>query len=272
MSDDFESTVSEQNPWFLNGIEESDIILGKELGLIEDPKDIEPFEEMIEREEEYLEDLNDFLDEMERLDPNYCVKAECIDTKEFYENIGVRIVKKFNNWALGSIEGNKCVYVPNTLMNKVTNGAIYNMTLIYTPGQKNIWRAIFVFPKIEPVEVGGVSKLSDMCDGNVSEYIGMKTFHIPKVDIGKTVGKNGWNIDKIVKDYLYNNADIGELVMDMVNDSDIKNASNVPQFNFIDKGEYTEVNMWYNTFIDKLNECEYISFTPEIELLQKMYV
>jgi hypothetical protein len=267
---DIESGETEQNPWFLNGIEESDIILGKEVGLIEDPKDIEPFEEMIEREEEYLEDLNDFLDEMERLDPNYYVKAECIDTKEFFENIGVRIVKKFDNWALGSIEGNKCVYVPNTQMNKITTGAIYNMTLIYTQGQKNIWRAIFVFPKIEPVEVGGVINLADTINNHVSEYIGMKSFHIPKVDIGKTVGKNGWIIDKIVKDYLYNNADIGDLLME--DDDDIKNASNVPQFNFIDKGEYTEINMWYNTFIDKLNECEYISFIPEIELLQKMYV
>jgi predicted negative regulator of RcsB-dependent stress response len=39
--------------------------------------------------------------------------------------------------------------------------------------------------------------------------------------------------------------------------------------NFIDKGEYTQVDMWYNTFIDKLNECEFISIIPEIELLQK---
>ena len=270
IKDSREEIEIQANPWFKNGIEESDIILGKELGLIEDPKDIEPFEEMIEVEEEYLEDLNDFLDELERLDPDYLTYAECIDKKEFYEHIGVRIVKKFDNWALGSIEGEKCVYVPHTLLDDVTTGAIYNMTLIYTEGQTNLWRAIFVFPKISPVQVGCVSNLFDMIYGDVSEYIGMKTFHIPKIDIGKTIGKDGWVIDKIVKDYLYNNQDIGDLLMD--DDDDIKDASNIPQFNFIDKGEYTQVDMWYNTFIDKLNECEFISIIPEIELLQKMYV
>lgn len=270
MKDSREEIEIEVNPWFKNGIEESDIVLAKYLGMVEDPEDIKPFDKMIEAEEEYLEDLNDFLDELERLDPDYLTYAECIDTKEFYENISVRIVKKFDNWALGSIEGEKCVYIPYTIMDDVTTGAIYNMTLIYTGGKTNIWRAIFVFPKISPVQVGCVSNLSDMINGDVSEYIGMKTFHIPKVDIGKTIGKNGWNIDKIVKDYLYNNEDIGDLLMDV--DNDIKNASNIPQFNFIDKGEYTQVDMWYNTFIDKLNECKFIEIMPEIELLQKMYV
>ena len=38
----------ELNPWFKNGIDESDIVLGKALGLIEDPDDIEPFDKMVD--------------------------------------------------------------------------------------------------------------------------------------------------------------------------------------------------------------------------------
>ena len=127
----------EMNPWFKNGIEQSDIVLGKALGLLEDPQDMDPFDKMVEDEEEYLEDLNDFLDEQERLEPNYYVKAECTKPSGNYKNIPVHIVKVFQNWALGSIDGYKCVYIPNSLMSNVSTGAIYNMTLIHTPFNKN---------------------------------------------------------------------------------------------------------------------------------------
>ena len=154
---------------------------------------------MVENEEEYLEDLNDFLDEMERLEPNYYVKAECTKPKGNYKNIPVRIVKVFPNWALGSIDGNKCVYVPSTLLSMVSTGAIYNMTLIHTPFNKNPFKAIYVEPKIEPVHTGGVNHINELKTGKITEYVCMKQFHIPHVDIGKTVGKNGFNIEKVVK-------------------------------------------------------------------------
>lgn len=258
------------NPWFKNGIDESDIIVGKALGLLEDPSDIEPFEEMVENEEEYLEDLNDFLDEMERLEPNYYTKAECTTPNGEYKNIPVRIVKIYPNWALGSIDGNKCVYIPNSLMSSVSTGAIYNMTLIHTPFNKNPYKAIYVEPKVEPVYTGGINHIKEFNNKNISEYVCMKQFHIPHVDIGKTVGKNGFNIEKVIKDYIYNNTHYCSVAFD-IND-DMKDVHIFPQFNFTDKGDYTVVDMWYNRFLDKLRECEAFTFKPEIDVLQKLYV
>lgn len=272
----------EMNPWFKNGIDESDIILGKALGLLEDSKDIEPFDKMVENEEEYLVDLNDFLDEMERLEPNYYVKAECTKPKGDYKNIPVRIVKIFPNWALGSIDGNKCVYVPSTLLSKVSTGAIYNMTLIHTPFNNNPYKAIYVEPKVNPVHTGGVNHIdelkdNELCDyllgykkDKICEYVRMKQFHIPHVDIGKTVGKNGFNIEKVIKDYIYNNQHYCSVAFD-VND-DMKDVEIFPQFNFTDMGDYTVVEMWYNRFLDKLRECEAFTFNPELDVLQKLYV
>lgn len=258
------------NPWFKNGIDESDIVLGKALGLLEDPNDIEPFEEMIEDEEEYLDDIYDFLDEMERLEPNYYVKAECTKPNGEYKNIPVRIVKVFPNWGLGSIDGNKCVYVPNSLMSMVSTGSIYNMTLIHTPFNNNPYKATYVEPKIEPVNTGGVNHIKEFNNNNISEYVCMKQFHIPHIDIGKTVGKNGFNIEKVIKDYIYNNRHYCGVAFD-IND-DIKDVHIFPQFNFTDKGDYTVVDMWYNRFLDKLRECEAFTFKPEIDVLQKLYV
>ena len=258
------------NPWFKNGIDESDNIVGKALCLLEDPSDIEPFEEMVENEEEYLEDLNDFLDEMERLEPNYYTKAECTTPNGEYKNIPVRIVKIYPNWALGSIDGNKCVYIPNSLMSSVSTGAIYNMTLIHTPFNKNPYKAIYVEPKVEPVYTGGINHIKEFNNKNISEYVCMKQFHIPHVDIGKTVGKNGFNIEKVIKDYIYNNTHYCSVAFD-IND-DMKDVHIFPQFNFTDKGDYTVVDMWYNRFLDKLRECEAFTFKPEIDVLQKLYV
>lgn len=260
----------EMNPWFKNGIDESDIVLGKALGLLEDPKDIEPFEEMVEDEEEYLKDLNDFLDEMERLEPNYYVKAECTKPKGEYKNIPVRIVKVFPNWALGSIDGYRCVYVPNSLMSNVSTGAIYNMTLIHTPFNKNPYKAIYVEPKIAPVHTGDINHIDELSTGKISEYVCMKQFHIPHVDIGKTVGKNGFNIEKVIKNYIYNNRHYCDVAFDEYDD--MKDAQIFPQFNFTDKGDYTVVDMWYNRFLDKLRECEAFTFDPEVDVLQKLYV
>ena len=260
----------EMNSWFKNGIDESDIVLGKALGLLEDSKDIEPFEEMVEHEEEFLEDLNDFLDEMERLESNHYVKAECTKPNGEYKNIPVRIVKVFPNWALGSIDGNKCVYVPSTLLSMVSTGAIYNMTLIHTPFNKNPYKAIYVEPKIEPVHTGGVNHINELNSDKITEYVCMKQFHIPHVDIGKTVGKNGFNIEKVIKDYIYNNQHYCSVAFD--ENDDMKDVEIFPQFNFIDKGDYTVVEMWYNRFLDKLRECEAFTFKPEIDVLQKLYV
>lgn len=262
----------ELNPWFKNGIDESDIILGKALGLLEDSKDIKPFDEMVEKEEEYLEDLNDFLDEMKRLEPNHCVNAECTKPNGEYKKIPVRIVKIFPNWALGSIDGYKCVYVPNTLLSMISTGAIYNMTLIHTPFNNNPYKAIYVEPKIEPVHTGGINHIQELKNKIITRrsYVCMKQFHIPHVDIGKTVGKNGYNIEKVIKDYIYNNQHYCSVAFH--ENDDMKDVEIFPQFNFIDKGDYTVVEMWYNRFIDKLRECEAFTFDPEIDVLQKLYV
>ena len=138
------------------------------------------------------------------------------------------------------------------------------MTLVYTGLNPNPWKAVHVSMKIDPVEMDEIMNIKDM------ECIKMKTFHIPKQDIGKMVGKNGNNITRIMKDYLYNNPFNSCLFSDTSYDGSnewFENATDLPKFNITNHGEYTVVNMWYNSVLD--NGC--IDFDPVKDLLQKMY-
>jgi len=254
---DIESGIIEMNPWFREGIVEEDYVLAKEL---------DDFDKMIMEEEAFNDEHQAFEDELERLNTGYVATCECIISNHKYENIDVRVIKKFPNWALGSIDGNKCVYIPKSLINKVSYGELVSMTLAYTGLNPNPWKAVHVSMKIDPVEMDEIMNIKDM------ECIKMKTFHIPKQDIGKMVGKNGNNITRIMKDYLYNREDMNCacLFSDASYDGSnewFENATDLPKFNITNQEEYTVVNMWYNSVLD--NGC--IDFDPVKDLLQKMY-
>jgi len=261
---DIESGIMEMNPWFKEGLVEEDYVLAKELGILDNPEDLSDFDKMIMEEEEYNDERQAFEDEFERLEAGYVASCEYILPNHKYENIDVRVIKKFSNWALGSIDGNKCVYIPKSLINKVSYGELVSMTLLYTGLSPNPWKAIHASMKINPVEMDEIMNIKDM------ECIKMKTFHIPKQDIGKMVGKNGNNISRIMKDYLYNNPFNSCLFSDTSYDGSNKwfeNATDLPKFNITNQEEYTVVNMWYNSVLD--NGC--IDFDPVKDLLQKMY-
>ena len=267
LSGDLESGMVETNPWFLEGLNTQDYILAKELGIIDDPNDLDDFDKMIEFEEEFNDEHQSFEDEKHFLEGEYYTKCEFIEKNKTYENIEVRIVKKWNTWALGSIDGNKCVYIPNSLSRNVSIGELSSMSIVFTGLKPNPWKAIHVNKKIEPVEIEEVSCIHE----KISEYIKMKTFHIPKQDIGKMVGKNGQNINKIMKDFIYNNPMSSELFDDNQYDGSnewLTNATDIPKFNITNRGEYSVVNMWYNKFLE--NRC--IEFDPINDLFKKMYV
>ena len=261
---DIESGIIEMNPWFKEGIVEEDYVLAKELGILDNPEDLSDFDKMIMEEEEFNDERQAFYDELEHLEAGYVSSCEYIIQNHTYENIDVRVIKKFPNWALGSIDGNKCVYIPKSLINKVSYGELIEMTLVYTGLSPNPWKAIHASMKINPVEMDEIMNIKDM------ECIKMKTFHIPKQDIGKMVGKNGNNISRIMKDYLYNNPFNSCLFSDTSYDGSnewFENATDLPKFNITNQEEYTVVNMWYNSVLD--NGC--IDFDPVKDLLQKMY-
>ena len=262
---DIESGIIEMNPWFKEGIVEEDQVLAKELGILDNSEDIDDFDKMIMEEEEFNDERQEFYDELERLEAGYVASCEYIIPNHKYENIDVRVIKKFPNWALGSIDGNKCVYIPKSLINKVSYGELVSMTLAYTGLNPNPWKAVHVSMKIDPVEMDEIMNIKDM------ECIKMKTFHIPKQDIGKMVGKNGNNITRIMKDYLYNNPFNSCLFSDEPYDGTnewFENATDIPKFNITNQEEYTVVNMWYNSVLDNGS----IDFDPVNDLLQKMYV
>ena len=261
---DIESGIIEMNPWFKEGIVEEDYVLAKELGILDNPGDIDDFDKMIMEEEAFNDEHQAFEDELERLNTGYVATCECIIPNHKYENIDVRVIKKFPNWALGSIDGNKCVYIPKSLINKVSYGELVSTTLVYTGLNPNPWKTVHVSMKIDPVEMDEIMNIKDM------ECIKMKTFHIPKQDIGKMVGKNGNNITRIMKDYLYNNPFNSCLFSDASYDGSnewFENATDLPKFNITNQEEYTVVNMWYNSVID----YPHIDFDPVKDLLQKMY-
>jgi len=263
---DIESGLKEENPWFKNGITDDDYILAKKLGIIDNFEDLDDFDKMICEEEEFNDERQAFDDEKEYFEAGYVASCEYIIPNHKYENIDVRVIKKFPNWALGSIDGNKCVYIPKSLINKVSYGELVSMTLVYTVLNPNPWKAVHVSMKIDPVEMDEIMNIKDM------ECIKMKTFHIPKQDIGKMVGKNGNNITRIMKDYLYNNQGIlySCLFSDASYDGSnewFENATDLPKFNITNHEEYTVVNMWYNSVLD----YPHIDFDPVKDLLQKMY-
>ena len=127
--------------WEEEGITDQDHELAQELG-IEDPI-IDDFDTMVEKQEnktdEFNKDLNDFAEEQERAYSD-CPPAECevLNTNETREEIEVRVVKKWFNkqqtkWALGSIDGQKNVYIPKSLAKRVSVGELVRMNLMYHP-------------------------------------------------------------------------------------------------------------------------------------------
>ena len=209
-------------PWETQGITEEDLELAQELGLLN--QKINNFESMIEHEEimneEFDNDLEEFNQEVDRGiygNSMFPGPDECINPNQVYHNIPVRVNKIWKTqtndtkFAIGTIqtESNqgtllKNTYFPRSMASKVTTGEMARVDLVYTLGEKNDWKVIYVYSKIQPEFISEI-RITDTPSHITERDTVCKTYKIPKQSIGHMVGKNGYAIQKIVTDYVHNN-------------------------------------------------------------------
>jgi len=247
------SSQENDDHWKTQIIDEVDHELAREIGL-EDPI-IDDYDTMVNNQEdlcdEFFDEYDNFKLEEERTYADFgYITAEVLDTNKVQENIEVRIIKKWHDnsnrtkWALGSIDGNKNVYISKSLANKVTVGELVRMNLVYKPSNNNIWKATYVYQKIEPVIVEEMLEL-----GN-KDY--SATYHIPKQDIGKMIGKNGFYIKKVLKNLSYDRGyQLDQLNQNYEKFADSDEWWNSSVFPSLDinnppNKNYTEVKIWYD--------------------------
>ena len=230
----------EENPWLKEGILADDEELAEECGLMT-PRVMSDFDKMIEEEEEFLNDGLDIVEELEAvIDKGDGLFAnEVIQPGKVYENIPIRIIMKKNAFAIGAIDGNSSVYISCGLMKtaNLTIGSIHMANLIYKPSNQNDWKAIFIHPKIDPVLVNEFS----------SEGINFSTYHVPKQNLGKMIGKGGICIQKILNDIVYNNPSMKNAFNgDIVSDKVMMEGEGVPKLDINNFDDYTEIKVWDN--------------------------
>ena len=261
--------------WKTQIIDEQDQELAREVG-IQNPI-IDDYDTMVNNQEdiqdEFFDEYDNFKLEEERTYADFgYITAEVLDTTKVQENVEVRIIKKWydnsniTKWALGSIDGNKNVYISKSLAKKVTIGELVRMDLVYKLSNNNIWKAIYVHQKIEPVIVEEMSALYK-CD-NYSA-----TYHIPKQDIGKMIGKNGFYIKKVLKNLSYDRGyQLDQLNPNYEKFSDTDewwNSSVFPSLdiNNLPNKNYTEVKIWYDPNL----LLQFGQFNAIKDLVMKLY-
>ena len=194
---------NDMSPWEKNGVSEQDYILGEELGLIAQRNQVgDDYEEMIGFEEEFQEEIEEFVNELERAESDQLFEREVIFKDHVYENIDVRLVFKNENFGIGSIDGVKNVFVPKSLMNNISTGEIAKMNLIYKPTEKNAWKAVYIHRKVDPYVKASFTNKNDTQ---------MNILEVPTQDLGKMIGKNGFNINKIRNDIIHNNQEMSHV-------------------------------------------------------------
>jgi hypothetical protein len=271
-------STSQENDdhWKTQIIDEADHELAREVG-IQNPI-IDDYDTMVNNQEdlrdEFFDEYDNFKLEEERTYADFgYITAEVLDTNKVQENIEVRIIKKWHDnfnrtkWALGSIDGNKNVYISKSLANKVTVGELVRMNLVYKPSNNNIWKAIYVYQKVEPVIV------EEMCTlYKFNNY--SATYHIPKQDIGKMIGKNGFYIKKVFKNLSYDRGyELDKLNQNYEKFSDTDewwNSSVIPSLDINNppNKNYTEVTIWYD---QTLPHQFGMSFNAIQDLVMKLY-
>ena len=194
---------NDMSTWEENGLSEQDYILGEELGLIAQRNQVgDDYEEMIGFEEEFQEEIEEFVNELERAESDQLFEREVIFKDHVYENIDVRLVYKGKTFGIGSIDGVKNVFVPKSLMNNISTGEIAKMNLIYKPTEKNSWKAVYIHRKVDPYVKASFTNNND---------IQMNVLEVPTQDLGKMIGKNGFNIHKIRNDIIHNNQEMSHV-------------------------------------------------------------
>ena len=255
----------------LKGITNEDIELAQELGLIDSTKD--DFELMVDYEEEYLldqeEEYNKSVDELEISQHSGLFECETIYNNYIYNNIPIRVNIKKNNYGFGSIDGINNVYIPKSLLDRVSVNELVSADLIYKKYGDNDWKVIKINDKkkYEPVLI---YESIITYDDNIHIE---NTYHIPHQDIGKMIGKNGNILKKIMKDYFINNKD--QLIyfnpepIDWYKFDEWYDNANIPSLDINNYNtDYTEITLYY-----EINEDfkEQMKFEPVRDFIMKLY-
>ena len=256
---------------FYKGITNEDIELAQELGLINSTKD--DFELMIDHEEEYLldqvEEYNKSLNELEISHHSGLFECETIYNNNIYYNIPIRVNIKKNHYGFGSIDGINNVYIQKSLLDKVSVNELVSANIIYKKNGDNDWKVIKINDKkkYEPVLIyESIIK----CGDNINIE---NTYHIPRQDIGKMIGKNGNILKKIMKDYFINNKD--QLIyfnpepIDWYKFDEWYDNANIPSLDINNYNtDYTEITLYY-----EINEDfkEQMKFEPVRDFIMKLY-
>ena len=226
---DLASPRDNMSPWEKKGIDEDDYLMAEECGLISQRKQVgDEFEEMIENEEDFQEELNKFLNENKRAEKNDLFEQEVIFKDQVYMGVDVRLVYKNKNYGIGSIDGVKNVFVPKSIVSNISIGEIVKMNLIYKPTEKNLWKAIYVHSKIDPYVKASFTNSDD---------ITLNVLEVPKQDLGKMIGKNGFNINKIRNDIIHNIPELSNFWYK--NDTELHPSVDVENCN-----DCTTINLW----------------------------
>jgi hypothetical protein len=109
--------------WETDGINEDDYLLGEELGILTprnapEIKEEVDFNKMIDENEEINEEAALFLDEYDMICEGGCKSCEVIQLNEIREFVEVKIESIGKKFALGSINGQKEVFIPINVLKK----------------------------------------------------------------------------------------------------------------------------------------------------------
>ena len=298
--------------WEHNGFDAGDFELGEEVGILtprsakELQVDVE-FDEMISKEEQFIEDGYDDIDEMIMCLEGAVRKCEVIHPEKIVENVQVRITKISGFYSTGSIDRVNNVYIPNSVIygsenieecceqskdsqktdlykqnentkvqyGKRSVGELCSMNLVYNPKGKNLWKAIYIHEKPEP-----------FVKAKLVQTIGADVWYVDIVqqDLGKMIGKGGIHIKNIRKDILFNYPEMkhywDEIDLDYYtenawrddySDKIIKDKW-FPKMDINNKNGITQVRIWQDiiSHADK-SEFSYSGFCPIQGVLKKLY-
>lgn len=257
------SNNDKNNPWNNKGINEDDIEMAYEVGLLTPKYDKSLINNVLINK--YLDELEDienefinFIDD-EKLLYGYIDDKELIYEGKIYKYIDVRIVRKNNEFSIGSIDGISNVYIPKNISKNCSIGELIKMDIIYKPVKNNIWKAIHYYEKYKPNIISNY-----ICINNDICYSNIINLSLPIQNIGKMIGKNGICIQKILNNIAYNNKDF-KLKYCKDNKNVLMNQDSLPKYNVINKNNKTYVTIW-----DKPYKRNY-NLNPIIDILCKLY-
>ena len=250
--------------WHNKGIDDNDIEIANELGLLT-PRYHKSLEEYI-LIDNYLNEIEDienefniFMDDIKLL-YGYVDNREFIEDNKIYKYIDVRIVRKNNNFSIGSIDGVSNVYIPKSISKKCSIGELIKMDLVHMPKNKNKWKAIHYHEKIKPDIINNfISIDNDNCNCNIINL------SLPIQNLGKMIGKNGICIQKVINDIAYNNDELKKLLKYKNKNVDM-NQDLLPRYDINNVNNKTIVTIW-----DKPNKRKNIKINPIIDILYKLY-